>query len=193
MNKAEGKAKSRILEAALELLREGGAQAATVRAIADRAKVGVGLINYHFGSKEELLYRAAASIMGDRAASGYEPFGHSEVDPETRLRQLVRERGRIVDRFPDFYEILIQHELLEADFNVPPQFLPLLREIFNGRKRELELRLIAYTLTASIQLALLRPAAFQKLTGLNLFEADQRELALDLFVNNVLAQVADGS
>jgi len=47
--------KAKILEAALELFRERGYDAATMRAIAERAGVALGNAYYYFGSKEHLI------------------------------------------------------------------------------------------------------------------------------------------
>lgn len=46
---------AKILEAALELFRERGYEAATMRAIAERAGVALGNAYYYFGSKEHLI------------------------------------------------------------------------------------------------------------------------------------------
>jgi len=47
--------KAKILEAALELFRERGYEAATMRAIAERAGVSLGNAYYYFDSKEHLI------------------------------------------------------------------------------------------------------------------------------------------
>lgn len=52
-----------LIAAALELVAEGGAQAATVRAIADRAGVTPGLIRHYFTSKEDLTRAAYRRLM----------------------------------------------------------------------------------------------------------------------------------
>ena len=49
--------RERILEAAGELIGANGYAQTTAKAVADRAEVGVSLINYHFGGREG-LYRA---------------------------------------------------------------------------------------------------------------------------------------
>ena len=195
MAEVEGGAKDRILQAAVELMKEQGVNRVTMRAVAERAGVGLGSINYHFGSKDELLYGAVSAIIGDGVAGRYQPYAYAEVDPETRLRQYVRESGRVVDRFPDYFQVAAEYSLLEQDFELPQVILPLLREIFGNEKRELELRLMAYALMVSIQFALLRPEAFKRYSGLDVYEPDQRELALDSLVNNLLAlndQANDG-
>ena len=65
-------AKERILQAAIELLAEF--ETITVRQIAERAEVGIGSINYHFQSKDNLLNEAVGRMMGDQAARWYEPL-----------------------------------------------------------------------------------------------------------------------
>ena len=47
--------KAQILEIALEILEEQGANALKVRAIADRAELSVSMVNHYFGSKQGLL------------------------------------------------------------------------------------------------------------------------------------------
>jgi AcrR family transcriptional regulator len=57
--------RSRILDAALAEACEVGFQKTSVARIADRAGVAVGNLNYHFGSKQELLRRAMVSLIHD--------------------------------------------------------------------------------------------------------------------------------
>lgn len=52
-----------LIHAALELVAEGGLQAATVRAIAARAGVTPGLIRHYFSSKEDLTRAAYLRVM----------------------------------------------------------------------------------------------------------------------------------
>lgn len=56
-------ARERIRTAAIELVAERGVIGATVRAIATRAEVPIGLINYHFGSKDGLLEECDQWLM----------------------------------------------------------------------------------------------------------------------------------
>lgn len=55
--------KEKLVSAAISLLEEGSEEEAgfTMRAIAQRAGVGLGCANYHFGSKERLLAAAATA------------------------------------------------------------------------------------------------------------------------------------
>ncbi|MFH0734824.1 MAG: TetR/AcrR family transcriptional regulator [bacterium] len=55
--------KEKILFASLEFIEKNGINAITVRKIAEIADVNVAAINYHFGSKEELLQKALEFSM----------------------------------------------------------------------------------------------------------------------------------
>lgn len=65
---SEEQRKHALVQAALTLVSEGGFQAASVRAIADRAGVTAGLIRHYFGSKEALMHRAYEILMSDMTA-----------------------------------------------------------------------------------------------------------------------------
>ncbi|GAB3431971.1 TetR/AcrR family transcriptional regulator [Flindersiella endophytica] len=56
-------AKARIRDAALEHFAEHGSKGATMRAIADRAGVSLGLVQHHFGSKAGLLDACDAYVL----------------------------------------------------------------------------------------------------------------------------------
>ena len=63
--------RSALIDATLDLIAEGGPQAATVRAIALRAGVTPGLIRHYFATKEDLVAAAHESLMsGLTDASG---------------------------------------------------------------------------------------------------------------------------
>ncbi len=67
-----------LISAALELVAEGGTQAATVRAIADRAGVTPGLIRHYFVSKDELTRAAYHRLMKrltEDSSSALDAFG----------------------------------------------------------------------------------------------------------------------
>lgn len=57
--------RERILEAAMELIQEKGEQVETisVREICKRADVGLGLVNYYFGSKEKLMEECVERLI----------------------------------------------------------------------------------------------------------------------------------
>jgi AcrR family transcriptional regulator len=85
----EGRRREAMIAAALEIVGEAGVQAATVRAIAERAQVTPGLIRHYFATKNELT-RAAFRELMDRitrqSAALLDDVLHS---PEERLAAFV--------------------------------------------------------------------------------------------------------
>lgn len=79
-----------LIAAALELVAEGGAQAATVRAIANRAGVTPGLIRHYFSTKEDLTRAAYRRLMErmtqDSTATQSEA---ARIGPAARLAAFV--------------------------------------------------------------------------------------------------------
>ena len=87
----EGQARRRedLIAAALELIAEGGLQAATVRAIADRAGVTPGLIRHYFQTKEDLTRAAYRTLMDSMTHTNAEVLDAAPDDPATRLAAFV--------------------------------------------------------------------------------------------------------
>lgn len=84
----EARRESLIL-AAMDLVAEGGPQAATVRAIANRAGVTPGLIRHYFSSKEELSRAAYRRLMEWLTRDSAGALLQGDLDPGGRLAAFV--------------------------------------------------------------------------------------------------------
>jgi AcrR family transcriptional regulator len=80
--------RDRLLEAAIELLCEGGFEAVTIRSVAARAGVNSALISYYFGSKRELLVESA-SAASMRAFAEPAEMVLSAADPVEGIRSAI--------------------------------------------------------------------------------------------------------
>jgi TetR/AcrR family transcriptional repressor of bet genes len=78
-----------LIAAALDLVAIGGPQAATVRAIADRAGVTPGLIRHYFSSKEELTRAAYRRLMERMTHDSAGTLLGAELGPKARLAAFV--------------------------------------------------------------------------------------------------------
>lgn len=88
----EGEEKRRedLINAAMQLVAEGGPEAATVRAIAARAGVTPGLIRHYFHSKEELTHACYRQVMDDMTATAMRACDLvPETDPTARLAAFI--------------------------------------------------------------------------------------------------------
>lgn len=78
-----------LIAAALDLVAEGGAEAATVRAIAERAGVTPGLIRHYFSSKEDLTRAAYRRLMERMTQDSAATLPASAAGAEARLAAFV--------------------------------------------------------------------------------------------------------
>ena len=78
-----------LIAATLALVAEGGAQAATVRAIAQKAGVTAGLIRHYFQSKDHLMAAAYAHLMHRMTADSAAVLRTAPHDPKARLAAFV--------------------------------------------------------------------------------------------------------
>ena len=181
-------AKERILQTTMAMLNETeDVDTITMRQIAERAQVGIGLINYHFQSKDNLFNEAVGRLMGDQAARWYEPFDKDEVDPLGRLKMLLIDTANIAFRYEKLSHITVSHALLQGNMEPAQLILPLLREIFGGSKDETELRLIAFQLITTTQVIFLRAPAFRLYSGIDIYDEEQRSRSLEIIVENTIS------
>jgi AcrR family transcriptional regulator len=82
-NAPEKDRQERILDAVLELLSRGGISAVTIRAVAQEAGVGLGLVSYYYEDKTRLI-GAALHRIHEQDLALVEP--DPTLDPQTRLR-----------------------------------------------------------------------------------------------------------
>jgi AcrR family transcriptional regulator len=178
--------KKRILQAAMELLNEQEPETITVRQIAERAQVGVGLINYHFQTRDNLLNEAVGGSMGEVAAQWLQANEGKQDDPVLRLKNLLKETSNIGVRFPAQLRVSISFELQHGNFSVAQMLIPILREIFGMTKSEKELRVLAFQIITPLQLASIRNDAFRAYAGIDLFNEEQRNAMIDMLIDNIL-------
>lgn len=187
MNKEELGAKERILQTTMALIGEvEQVETITTRQIADRAQVGIGSINYHFQSKDNLLNEAVGQLMGDQASKWYESYDQDQVDPVSRLKMLLIDTANVAFQHEKLSRITISNALLEGNMEPAQLILPILRDIFSGSKEEVELRLIAFQLITAMQVMFLRAAAFRLYSGIDIYDEEQRNRAIEIIVNNAI-------
>jgi TetR/AcrR family transcriptional regulator, transcriptional repressor of bet genes len=100
----EERRREALIAAAMEIVAESGPQAATVRAIAERAGVTPGLIRHYFSNKDELSRTAYVAMMARMAAENKAAIDAIQGDAVTRvavcvfnwLRPSVMEPGALI-------------------------------------------------------------------------------------------------
>ena len=104
--------RDRLVSAAWDCVRRGGAVGATSRAITDAADANLGAITYYFGSKDALLAEAVGDAIEALVRPALDALQDVAIDPASRvlhaIAQLQQAYDRSTDDAPVYLEVLIQ-------------------------------------------------------------------------------------
>jgi AcrR family transcriptional regulator len=179
-------AKKRIIIAALEILDEvNHIEKITVRQIAKRANVGVGLINYHFQSRDNLLSVAIGDVMAKMATEFVTSDVYSDSVPVLKLKRMLKELFNFGLSHEKLIRFTLTQGLLNGDMKAGLFLVPVLKEMFEGKKDELQLRIIAAQIILPIQVASLNPTQFKLYSGIDLNNESERNNFLETMVDNL--------
>ncbi len=179
--------KERIRLAAIELMNEfHTAERVTTRQIAERAGVAVGSINYHYQSKDNLLYEAYNQVFLAEVMHWLDDKQSGDQTPLARLRGLFLETARISLPNLDMAKSSLLMDIQKGGMATSLMILPLVRAIFQGTQDELTLRLKAATLMSTLQMVLLKKEAFEAYMGIKLEDPNQLEPVVDQLFNLIL-------
>jgi AcrR family transcriptional regulator len=192
------KAKDRIIEAAVDLMLESSDPTAiTVRAIAERSRVGVGLINYHFGEKENLIREAARIFVSREVINGY----GKQPPPGTTIREraaaLLRGPIEFLAAYPKLSRTSVLYDLLspEPGDNSDVSFSEIrgaLERVLAPDTRPADLGLCLWAAFGAIHEAFLRPERFKAGTGLDFSIVRDRAALADFLAGILLRDVNNG-
>jgi AcrR family transcriptional regulator len=111
-----------LLLAASDLFAEHGFDGVSVDQIATKSGVNKALINYHFRGKAGLYAEILHHVFGSMS-DGLRAIRESDAPPETRLREVIREIGRMVATHPGLPKMLIR-EVLSGGEHIDDSTLP---------------------------------------------------------------------
>lgn len=186
MNSKEQATQQLIVDAAKTLLEETeDIDKITVRQIAQRANVGIGLINYHFKSKDNLLSIA----IGDRMAKIISDFSKSDsyahLSPIQKLKSMLRELYALSDKKEKLMHFVLSNDIMKGNMQTPLHLIPLLKQIFGDKKDDMELRILALQILYPIQVTGLNKETFYMYSGIDVSNAEQRNRFIDSLINNL--------
>jgi AcrR family transcriptional regulator len=79
-----------LIEATMRSIAKFGYSGTTIETICEEAQVSRGLINHHFGSKEELIRQSYKALRDEWVAQTHGSVDADCAEPEDRLRALIR-------------------------------------------------------------------------------------------------------
>lgn len=102
----------KLVAAALAMLPETGFAGLSVREVARRAGVNVGMFHYHFKTREAFLHRVLDEVYGGFLET-FEGAARGPGEPRARLRRVLVAVARFAREHRVFYSLMIR-ELLNA-------------------------------------------------------------------------------
>ena len=158
----------------------------TVRQIAERAGVGIGLINYHFKSKDNLLSIAIGDVMSKIIWRFTKNGDYPNLEPVVKLKIMMKELYVLAGSNEKLIRFILSREVLEGNMQTPLHLIPLLKEIFGNKRDDMQLRIIALQILNPIQVTGLNIDAFHMYSGIDLLNTEQRAGFIDMLIDNLI-------
>jgi AcrR family transcriptional regulator len=178
--------KEKILQAAVSLLaKQPEPDRITVRDVAREAGVGVGLINYHFHSREELLSQAIGSMMAGMAGNPSQWRAAPDGNAADSLADMLKGLYNFAAPYEKLMRFVLVQGIQRGETDAFLYMVPLLREALPG-KDEFALRVVATQILWPLQAASISPDAFHSFSGVDLRDKNQRDRYIDTLVHNLL-------
>lgn len=186
-------AKKAILDTTIQLIQEsdGNTEALTIRAIAERANVGVGLINYHFQTKENLIEMSVQKIIGE-VISKFRPDTNGNLSHLEQLKRVVKS----VADFLAMHSSVSQISIL-GDYKTPKASDNTMQTVkgfglsLQDTRPEKESTLQLFMLTSILQAVFLRRDLSEELFGYDYNDKTQRDKLIDTIMDHMRWEATD--
>lgn len=184
-----GITKDKLIDATFALMEEADDPLnVTSRQIAERAGTKPSMINYCFGSRENLIYQTFRKQYLDFLKE--EPIAEliaSDISPKELLKKLHFIVAKCLVENPKFTKAISPFVLFERDLSKESFSFPYVKKHYAGRKTDRECRLIAYELSSMMQLMICRKDDLKRDFGIDLNNDEELQKYIDMRVDLLLA------
>jgi AcrR family transcriptional regulator len=188
MGSRKEETKNKIMDITVNLLEtEQNPNDITVRKIAQEAGIGVGLINYYYGSRDNLM-KEAISVKMESIAEIMGNLDKELSDPMEYLKTMLVIMSDTAMKNSKLNKLSAEYDLRKGDFRICLYLLPVLRKIYPDCKSETDLRLIAFQIIVAMQSIYLRQEAFHMLTGIDIGIKRERDALIGSIVDNLIGE-----
>jgi TetR/AcrR family transcriptional regulator, regulator of cefoperazone and chloramphenicol sensitivity len=104
----------RILQATLSIIGNEGFQKITIKKIAELAEVNIAAVNYHFGSKDNVI-NEAMKILTRKLMKCFEMLDDKEILPKERMRKFLLKYSDTALEYPDVFRNFISDTINNND------------------------------------------------------------------------------
>lgn len=191
MRKSE-QTKENIIDQATKLIQEGNGntEEITIRRIADRCNVGIGLINHYFGSKDKLFEICVQRIISGVIHS-FRPEPGKEMNPLEITKSVTKQVMDFLMGNQQISKLSILGDLKapEAMDNTMKTVMGFAACISAG-KPSWEDKQNAFLLTAILQESFLRKDVLNRSLGIDFHDKRERDAYIDKVIDKVMGPLS---
>ena len=181
--------KEKLIDATFALMEElDDPLNVTSRQIADRAGAKPSMINYCFGSRENLIYQTfQKQYLSFLKEKDVEKILSSDLPPKDILKKLHFIVAKCLVDNPKFTKAISGFVLFSRDLSQESFSFPYVKKHYAGKKTDKECRLIAYELSSMMQLIICRKEDIKASFGIDLDKDKELKKYIDMRVDLLLA------
>ena len=159
----------------------------TSRQIAGRAGTKPSMINYCFGSRENLIYQTfRKQYLGFVQDTEIAEIIASDIPPKELLKKIHFTVAKCLADNPKFTKAITGHVLFDRDLSQESFSYAYVKRHYAGRKTDTECRLIAYEISTMMQLIICRKDDIKKDFGIDLDNPDELRHYIDMRIDLLL-------
>lgn len=183
--------KEKILMSAEKLLNEKDVWQISMADVAKEAGVAVGLINYHFNSKEKLIYCTIEFYILKIIAQDSESINSIDLNPKQQLLVSLKGFGDFLAVHSKMCRLYFINTLEKENKSSISKmgyeyYIPVLQKLYPDKSNE-DLIFMIYPIVCSIQMMFLNSEPFKKVTGLDFFCVEDRHIMINKLVDDNLS------
>ncbi len=175
------KTKERIVEQTIELIQEsnGLTENITIRKIAEKSNVGLGLINHHFGTKEKLIEECVQRIISG-VIGAFRPNYTEEEDCVAATKRVAKQVMDFLMDNPEISKVSILGDLKQPEErdNTMGTVYGFGSRLSGGNMQNFH-KINSFMITAVMQVAFLRKDILRLTLGIDLNDKVQRDVFID--------------
>lgn len=188
--------KDEIIEATIGLIEEKGSNPddITISEICARVGIGVGLVNYHFQTKDNLIRQCVRKLISDVIQNPNRVFSMVKEDtPKAKLRALLKMNCKYLVENENISRISIMTDIANDDLHDNTQqtvdaYLPISLEAYADVFPEEEIKRRLYLLIFTIQTVFMRTILFNDQTGVDFHDPIHRNGLIDQLIDFYLSK-----
>ncbi len=192
MGKNKDTVRERIIQTTTQLIIENNEiKDITIREIAAKSKVGVGSINYHFQTKENLIDICILRIISQFINEIEKLYENLDLNPIDKLRYVFKTMSSFLVQNPSISKTSMILDLNTATLNdnthqASNLHFKALKDFYGEQKNDYEIFVILHIIMSSIQVAFLRNNTIKADAGLDFFDEDQRDYFIDNLIDRII-------